>query len=964
MKKLTSILIVLLLIVSVFTLVACDQSDELKFAELEDGTYEVVGINTKGAKELTIPSEYNGKPVTAIGSGALRGCEKLKEITLPSTLKYIDSWAFKGCEDLESVVIPEGVTEIGRGAFSGCTSLESVTIPESVTIIGDSAFYGCTSLRSIALPSGITAIGNSAFYLCSALTEITIPTGVESIGNRAFEDCTSLSTVVIPETVNSIGAYAFDNTAIINNESNKEGGVIYIGKNLIKADSALSGTYTVKDGTLTIAGTAFLGCTELTGIVLDDETISIGNGAFKNCEKLVSVTFGSTLEVLGESAFENCKAITELAIPTGIKNIYNFTFKYCTNLATITLPEGIERIGNEAFYFCSALTGITLPESTTSIGNHAFSLCKTITEFVVPENVVYIGNNVFEGSIAQGEYNALEKVSFEGDKLEKIGNAAFRYCYNLSEIALPNSVKEIGKNAFQSCTSLTMVTIPENTSFISDQIFKDCTSLIVIHFGENVTKIGTEAFSGCKALTSIRLENNIVSVGEKAFQGCNSVKIYCTMDSAPSGWHKNWNPISGNVTWNSAPVQETSDGLQYMITSEANKTVVIVGYTGEASSLTIPATIVGGDNESYTVVGIEDGAFANCYTIDTFDIDPSIKVIGSGVFFNTGYYNDKNNENWEDGALYVGHILATVREDFNGSCVVKHGTTAIANKAFESCRSLTSVVIPKDVVVGANIFLNCKNLVVYCEETSAPSTWNTSWNDIKAKVIWGILDSGVEKNDFGWIKDSEGNITIIGYTGEDTAIEIPATIGGATVTTIGTNAFNGCVNITSFVIPDSVLFIRENAFTNTGYYNLESNWEGNVLYIGKHLIKARSSIMTIKFKDGTLVIADNALYGCGIKTLTFVDSIVAIGDYAFYGCERIQSVVLPSALQHIGSYAFANCQRLKTIKIPAGVITVGEKMLSGCTSLTKIYCGATAKPEGWDNNWNPDKKVNPTWGSN
>lgn len=959
MKKLTSILIVLLLIVSVFTLVACDQSDELRFAELEDGTYEVVGINTKGAKELTIPSEYNGKPVTAIGSGALRGCEKLKEITLPSTLKYIDSWAFKGCEDLESIVIPEGVTEIGRGAFSGCASLESVTIPESVTFIGDSAFYGCTSLRSIALPSGITAIGDSAFYLCSALTEITIPTGVESIGNRAFERCASLATVVIPETVNSIGAYAFDETAILNNESNKDGGVIYIGKNLIKADSTLSGTYTVKDGTLTIAGTAFLGCTELTGIVLDNETISIGNGAFKNCEKLVSVTFGSTLEVLGESAFENCKAITELAIPAGIKNIYNFTFKYCTNLATITLPEGIERIGNEAFYFCSALTGITLPESTTSIGNHAFSLCKTITEFVVPENVVYIGNNVFEGSIAQGEFNALEKVSFEGDKLEKVGNAAFRYCYNLSEIALPNSVKEIGKNAFQSCTSLTMVTIPENTSVISDQLFKDCTSLIVIHFGENVTKIGTEAFSGCKALTSIRLEDNIVSVGEKAFHGCNSVKIYCTMDTAPSGWHKNWNPISGNVTWNSAPVQETSDGLQYMITSESNKTVVIVGYVGEASSLTVPATIVGENNESYTVVGIEDGAFANCYTIDTFVIDPSIKVIGSGVFFNTGYYD--NDENWEDGVLYVGHILATVSEDFNGSCVVKHGTTAIANKAFESCRSLTSVVIPKDVVVGANIFLDCKNLVVYCEETSAPGTWHTSWNDIKATVIWGILDSGVE-NDFGWIKDSEGNITIIGYTGENTAIEIPATIDGATVTTIGTNAFNGCVNITSFVIPDSVLFIRENAFANTGYYNLESNWEDGVLYIGKHLIKGKSSIARLDIKPGTLVIADNALYGCGIKIWTFADSLVSIGSYAFSGCERLNGdVVLPSTIKHIGKYAFSGCKRIKSITIPEGVETVGEKAFYGCSALANIYCGANSKPDGWHNDWNINK-VKVTWG--
>ena len=66
------------------------------------------------------------------------------------------------------------MTEIGSGAFRGCESLKSVTIPDSVTKIGLWAFYGCTSLKSVTIPDSVTEIGDSAFSHFSHCTSLKI----------------------------------------------------------------------------------------------------------------------------------------------------------------------------------------------------------------------------------------------------------------------------------------------------------------------------------------------------------------------------------------------------------------------------------------------------------------------------------------------------------------------------------------------------------------------------------------------------------------------------------------------------------------------------------------------------------------------------------------------------------------------------------------------------------------------
>ena len=93
--------------------------------EFYQSTGTLLGYN-RSSKDLIIPAEINGVPVTRIGN-----------------------WAFYD-NRLTSVIIPNSVTSIGDWAFSN-NLLTSVTIPNSVTRIGERAFRN-NRLISIALP--------------------------------------------------------------------------------------------------------------------------------------------------------------------------------------------------------------------------------------------------------------------------------------------------------------------------------------------------------------------------------------------------------------------------------------------------------------------------------------------------------------------------------------------------------------------------------------------------------------------------------------------------------------------------------------------------------------------------------------------------------------------------------------------------------------------------------------------
>lgn len=158
----------------------------------------VTNYKYKGtAADVTIPSRYKGKPVTAINNAVFPN-SAVTSVTIPDSVTAIPDAAFANCSQLTNISIPNSVTYIGYSAFSSCTSLKSVTLPSSLSSISEALFSGCSQLTTIHIPDSVSSIQSYAFCACENLKTIRIPVTVTSIGDCAFDVCPSSMTVTYP----------------------------------------------------------------------------------------------------------------------------------------------------------------------------------------------------------------------------------------------------------------------------------------------------------------------------------------------------------------------------------------------------------------------------------------------------------------------------------------------------------------------------------------------------------------------------------------------------------------------------------------------------------------------------------------------------------------------------------------------------------------------------------------------
>ena len=160
---------------------------------------------------------------------------------------------------------------------------------------------------------------------------------------------------------------------------------------------------------------------------------------------------------------------------------------------------------------------------------------------------------------------------------------------------------------------------------------------------------------------------------------------------------------------------------------------------------------------------------------------------------------------------------------------------------------------------------------------------------------------------------STGTITDCDY--RVTEAVIPNEIEGVPVTSIGSEAFSQCSNLTNVEIPDSVTSVGNEAFSGC------------------------TGLTSITIPDGVTRIYSYAFSGCtSLASVTIPNSVTNIGNSAFSWCKGLTNVTIPDSVTSIGSGAFDNCTGLETITLKNCSITSGmdEITSTGLTALKNI----------------------------
>lgn len=539
--------------------------------------------------------------------------------------RVIASSAFAYCRRITSVKYPSSLITIGQSSFFQ-SGLTSVTIPRSVKLIDSQAFHLCRDLIKMEVEDGNTTydsrnncnaiIKTTTNTLISGCQNTIIPNTVTSIASLAFRGQYNLESIVIPNSVTSIGGGAFSNCGLKNVYSQIKEPYAIDGK--AEGDYVQAFTYN-DDMTLYVPmGTKGKyqttdGWKDFKNIVEmepePDYEIEIKSDLTAVIKKM-KVDETGIIEIPGKVEKDG-KEYTIIGIATE-------AFKDNTDLKEVIIPNTVTSIGVSAFQGCTNLTSVVIGNSVSNIFRYAFKGCQKLASFNIPNSVTFVGWNAFEKTVWYNNqpggllYKDNVLLGYKGEEpmgtlniangTRVIAEYAFRYCFDINSIIFPNTVTSICKGAFFE-TGITTVTLPSSLTNLELQAF-DGTELETVY--SNIAE-PFEIEGANYGPFGMRYEHAILYVpaGTKA--------LY----EATAGWKE----FKNIVEMEPEPYEIKED--QTVVVKELEP--------DETGKVEIPEKVEI-DGMEYTVTEIAEAAFKDNTELTEVTIPSTVTTIGAGAF--------------------------------------------------------------------------------------------------------------------------------------------------------------------------------------------------------------------------------------------------------------------------------------------------------------------------------------------